>query len=205
MIKRYNEFLNERLSSRGVEMPDNLIELISYNLYLNVDSGKIYNSTLEDWKEGFELDFSEYEDKITLSEEDIELVNKYYRSCEAVVKNNINYDFIESAYDLSVSEGLLDDGYKLRILVRPEGFYTLLKYTGSNLEEDYEYERFFPDDLKKIESFNDLNYFLFYIGDGTDNNKTRKSMYNVKDILQEMFSELNISSFFDMDESDIRF
>jgi len=193
MIKRYNEFLNEKLSSWEVEIPENFEELKSVGIYLNTDTGKIYNAILkDDWVNGFGLDFSEYEDGFSLSKEDKELVDKYYRSCEEVVKDKINYDFIDSAYELCVSEGVFDNYYTLRILVKMVDT-TLLKYTASNSGEEYEYEKFFGNDLKEIESASDFNYYLLFIGDGNKDVITHKVISRIENLLKEMYPDLSIN------------
>lgn len=193
MIKRYNEFINEKLSSWDVEIPENFEELKSVGVYLNTDTGKIFNAILkDDWVNGFGLDFSEYQYSITLSKEDQELVDKYYRSCEEVVKNKINYDFIDSTYELCLSEEVFDNYYNLRILVK-KGNDNLLKYTASNSGEDYEYEKFFGDDLKKIADADDFNYLIFYVGGGNKDVITREVMSNMEKRLKKMYPDLSIN------------
>lgn len=193
MIKRYNEFINEKLSSWDVEIPENFEELKSVGIYLNTDTGKIYNAILkDDWVNGFGLDFSEYEDGFSLSKEDQELVDKYYKSCESVLKSKINYDFIDSAYELCVSEGVFDNYYTLRILVKMVDT-TLLKYTASNSGEEYEYEKFFGNDLKEIESASDFNYYLLFIGDGNKDVITHKVISRIENLLKEMYPDLSIN------------
>ena len=193
MIKRYNEFLNEKLSSWVVEIPENFEELKSVGIYLNTDTGKIFNAILkDDWVNGFGLDFSEYEDGFSLSKEDKELVDKYYISCESVLKSKINYDFIDSAYELCVSEGVFDNYYTLRILVKMVDT-TLLKYTASNSGEEYEYEKFFGNDLKEIESASDFNYYLLFIGDGNKDVITHKVISRIENLLKEMYPDLSIN------------
>ena len=192
MIKRYNVFINEKLSSWDVEIPENFEELKSVGIYLNTDTGKIYNAILEDdWVNGFGLDFSEYQYSITLSKEDQELVDKYYRSCEEVVKNKINYDFIDSTYELCVSEEVFDNHYDLRILVK-KGNDNLLKYTASNSVEDYEYEKFFGDELKEIADADDFNYLFFFVGDGNEDVITHEVMFRIEKLLKEMYPDLSI-------------
>lgn len=193
MIKRYNEFINEKLSSWDVEIPENFEELKSVGIYLNTDTGKIFNAILkDDWVNGFGLDFSEYEDGFSLSKEDQELVDKYYKSCESVLKSKINYDFIDSAYELCVSEGVFDNYYTLRILVKMVDT-TLLKYTASNSGEEYEYEKFFGNDLKEIESASDFNYYLLFIGDGNKDVITHKVISRIENLLKEMYPDLSIN------------
>lgn len=193
MIKRYNEFINEKLSSWDVEIPENFEELKSVGIYLNTDTGKIFNAILkDDWVNGFGLDFSEYQYSITLSKEDQELVDKYYRSCEEVVKDKINYDFIDSTYELCVSEGVFDNYYTLRILVKMVDT-TLLKYTASNSGEEYEYEKFFGNDLKEIESASDFHYYFSFIGDGNKDVITNKVISRIESELKKMYPDLNIN------------
>ena len=193
MIKRYNEFLNEKLSSWEVEIPENFEELKSVGIYLNTDTGKIFNAILkDDWVNGFGLDFSEYEDGFSLSKEDKELVDKYYKSCESVLKSKINYDFIDSAYELCVSEGVFDNYYTLGILVKMVDT-TLLKYTALNSGEEYEYEKFFGNDLKEIESASDFNYYLLFIGDGNKDVITHKVISRIENLLKEMYPDLSIN------------
>lgn len=192
MIKRYNEFINEKLSSWDVEIPENFEELKSVGIYLNTDTGKIYNAILEDdWVNGFGLDFSEYQYSITLSKEDQELVDKYYRSCEEVVKDKISYDFIDSTYELCVSEEVFDNHYDLGILVK-RGNDNLLKYTASNSVEDYEYEKFFGDELKEIADADDFNYLFFFVGDGNEDVITHEVMFRIEKLLKEMYPDLSI-------------
>ena len=195
MIKRYNEFLNEKLSSKGDEIPDNFIELKSADLYLNPDTGKIYNSNVEDWREGFALDFESYIHNFNLNEEDQELVYKYYISCKSVIKSKINYDFIDSAYELCVSEGVFDNYYQLRILVKLGDSFSraLLKYTASNSGEDFEYEKFFGDDLKVIENASDFHYYFSFIGDGNKDVITNKIISRIESELKKMYPDLNIN------------
>lgn len=195
MIKRYNEFLNEKLSSKGDEIPDNFIELKSANLYLDPNTGKIYNSNVEDWRDGFALDFESYIHNFNLNEEDQELVYKYYKSCESVLKSKINYDFIDSAYELCLSDEVFDNYYQLRILVKlGDSFsHALLKYTASNSGEEYEYEKFFGNDLKEIESASDFHYYFSFIGDGNKDVITNKVISRIENLLKEMYPDLNIN------------
>lgn len=196
MIKRYNEFLNEKLSSWEVEIPENFEELKSVGIYLNTDNGKIFNAILkDDWLNGFGLEFSEYENGFSLSKEDKELVDKYYKSCESVLKSKINYDFIDSAYELCVSEGVFDNYYTLRILVKLDDsfLHPLLKYTASNSGEEYEYDKFFGNDLKEIESASDFQYYFSFIGDGNKDVITNKVISRIESELKKMYPDLNIN------------
>lgn len=196
MIKRYNEFLNEKLSSWEVEIPENFEELKSVGVYLNTDTGKIFNAILkDDWVNGFGLDFSDYYEVangFSLSKEDKELVDKYYISCESVLKSKINYDFIDSAYELCVSEGVFDNYYTLRILVKMVDT-TLLKYTASNSGEEYKYVKFFGNDLKEIEDASDFHYYLSFIGDGNKDVITHEVISRIEESLKKMYPDLSIN------------
>ena len=68
-----------------------------------------------------------------------------------------------------------------------------MKYTASNSGEDFEYEKFFGDDLKVIENASDFHYYFSFIGDGNKDVITNKIISRIESELKKMYPDLNIN------------
>lgn len=96
-------------------IPDNFIMLNSIGHVLDPETGLMYAI----WKNGgydienpYEVCDNGIED---ISDEEREIVDKYYLSCEDVIKTKINWKLIQMAKDLSLE--YLDEGNELKIKV----------------------------------------------------------------------------------------
>ena len=109
-LKLYENF-EQGISS----IPDNFIMLNSIGHVLDPETGLMYAV----WKRGgydienpYEVCDNGIED---ISDEEREIVDKYYLSCEDVVKTKINWKLIQMTKDLSLE--YLDEGNELKIKV----------------------------------------------------------------------------------------
>ena len=194
MIKKYLQFIKDNKQT----LPDTFYHLKSANLLLDVENGRIYNATKDDYKDGFDLPFKEYYDTFinTLSKEDKVVIDKYYISCESIVKPKLDMDLIEDIFDLSVSEELFDHYYFLNINVNLKDNPNLpvFSFYGDSKEKKYNYDKLFKNQLDKIEKSNesDYNYQVVINIDGLTEEKAVKSIRRIKDIILDMYPELDI-------------
>jgi hypothetical protein len=187
-------------------IPDNFIKLNSIGHVLDPEEGVIYAL----WKRGGydhenPYDVS-YDGSIEgLSDEDIEIVDKYWISIEPVIKQRINWDLVENAKDLSLD--YLDEGYYLNIQVLIEDFPEFSDLFGENgtrhcvyferFSHDFnnkEYKKFFPVNTKFIKESKELVYrFTFSVDRSRQSlmtsylSNTDKMNKELKDKLEEMF------------------
>ncbi len=95
-------------------IPDNFIRLDSIGHVLDPEEGVMYAM----WKKGgydYENPYKVGDDESIegLDDEDRQIVDKYFLSCEDITKDRINWDLIQTAKDLSLD--YLDEGNQLRI------------------------------------------------------------------------------------------
>ena len=191
-------------------IPDNFIKLNSIGHVLDPEEGIIYAM----WKRGGydhenPYDVS-YDGSIEgLSDEDREIVDKYWISIESVVKQRINWQLVENAKDLSLD--YLDEGYYLNIQVLIEDFPEFSDLFGEeegvngtrhlvyseSFSHDFnnkEYGKFFPVNTKFIKESKELVYrFTFNVDRSRQNlmtsylSNTEKMNGELKTKLEEMF------------------
>jgi hypothetical protein len=191
-------------------IPDNFIRLNSIGHVLDPEEGVIYAM----WKRGGydhenPYDVS-YDGSIDgLSDEDREIVDKYWLSIEPVVKQRINWELVENAKDLSLD--YLDEGYYLNIQVLIEDFpefsdlfgeeegvngtrHLVYFETFSHDFNNKEYKKFFPVNTKFIKESKELVYrFSFNVDRSRQNlmtsylSNTDKMNGELKTKLEEMF------------------
>ena len=191
-------------------IPDKFIRLNSIGHVLDPEEGVIYAM----WKKGGydhenPYDVS-YDGSIEgLSDEDREIVDKYWISIESVVKQRINWDLVENAKDISLD--YLDEGYYLNIQVFVEDFpefsdlfgeeegvngtrHLVYFETFSHHFNNKEYGKFFPVNTKFIKESKELVYrFSFSVDRGHQNlmtsylSNTDKMNGDLKTKLEQMF------------------
>jgi hypothetical protein len=106
--------------------------------------------------EVFEEDGEPWE---ALSDEEKEIVNSLWRSCEEVVKPLIDWNLIDDIKDVALANEILDKGYILKIVVKES---SMLQYerTGQSLyiewfghdKEDTYYHKFFKELFSQAEN-----------------------------------------------------
>ena len=142
-------------------IPDNFIRLDSIGHVLDPKEGVMYAM----WKKGgydHENPYKVGDDESIegLDDEDRQIVNKYWTSCEDITKDRINWDLIQTAKDLSLD--YLDEGNELRIdVVVTENINRAFTYedilfdvyqeTFSHNQDDIKWGKYF---LKKINIIN---------------------------------------------------
>jgi hypothetical protein len=147
-LKLYEEFS---------DIPSNFIKLDSIGHVLDPDKGLLYAM----WKKGgydHENGYDVYEDEIQgLSEEDREVVDRYWLSVEPLVGDKINFDLIETAKDLSLE--YLDSGMRLIIYVF---ISEILVFTEifSHDRESCEYSKYFKNKLDIIKESDNVSYVI---------------------------------------------
>lgn len=155
-------------------IPDNFIKLNSIGHVLDPEEGVIYAM----WKKGGydhenPYDISYDSEVEGLSDEERDIVDKYWISIEPVVKQRINWDLVGNAKDLSLD--YLDEGYYLNIQVLVEDFpefsdlfgeeegvngtrHLVYSETFSHDFNNKEYKKFFPVNTKFIKESKELVY-----------------------------------------------
>jgi hypothetical protein len=97
-------------------IPDKFIRLDSIGYVLDPEEGVLY-PTLKaggyDHNNSYEVGWDASIDGI--SDEDMELVNKYRLSCKPFIEGKINWNLIQAAKDASLD--YLDEGFNLRVIV----------------------------------------------------------------------------------------
>jgi hypothetical protein len=146
-------------------IPDNFIRLDSIGHVLDPEKGLMYAI----WKRGgynhenpYEV---EYDNGIeNISDEEKKIVDKYWLSCEDVVKTKINWKLIQMAKDLSLD--YLDEGNELKIKVITTETKTHLMIGNkifvyneifSHEEDNITWNKYFPNKMNIVK-----NGFLTY-------------------------------------------
>jgi hypothetical protein len=188
-------------------IPDNFIRLNSIGHVLDPEEGVIYAM----WKRGGydhenPYDVS-YDGSIEgLSDEDREIVDKYWISIESVVKQRINWELVENAKDISLD--YLDEGYYLNIQVFVEDFpefsdlfgeeegvngtrHLVYFETFSHDFNNKEYKKFFPVNTKFIKESKELVYRFSFNVDRSRQNLMTSYLSNTDKMNGELKTKLN--------------
>jgi hypothetical protein len=161
ILKSFKVFESGHLS----EVPARFIPLESVGYYLDPDDGMTYamlkNGGYEDepWPadEVFGVDDEPWQH---LSDEEKEIVNSLWRSCEEVVKPLIDWNLIDDIKDVSLANEIFDKGYIIKIEVKEqdvaENIY--VEWVAHD-KDDKHYYKFFKQMFGQIEKTNgDFSY-----------------------------------------------
>ena len=98
-----------------------------------------------------------------ISDEEMQIVNKYCFSCESLIKDKINWNLIETAKDLSLD--YLDSGHRLCIYVFADDIlcYSLAFSHEANKER---WTKYFANKLNIIKNSKQLEYMVRVDRDG---------------------------------------
>ena len=140
------------------EVPARFIPLQSVGYYLDPDDGMTYamlkNGGYEDepWPadEVFGVDDEPWQH---LSDEEKEIVNSLWRSCEEVVKPLIDWNLIDDIKDVALANEIFDKGYTIKIEVKEqdvaENIY--VEWVAHD-KDDKHYYKFFKVLFSQIEN-----------------------------------------------------
>jgi hypothetical protein len=154
ILKSFKVFESGHLS----EVPTRFIPLQSVGYYLDPDDGMTYamlkNGGYEDEPyppdEVFEEDGEPWQH---LSDEEKEIVNSLWRSCEEVVKPLIDWNLIDDIKDVALANEILDKGYILKIEVKEldiaQSLY--IEWFGHDKEDTY-YHKFFKEIFSQLQN-----------------------------------------------------
>jgi len=139
------------------EIPNNFVRLDSIGHVLDPNEGFIYPLLKRggyDKENPYDVDEHEVQD---LSDEDRDLLDKYWLSVESLVKDKINFDLIETTKELALD--YLDEGDRLIIYAF---ISDILVYTEifSHDVESVKYPKYFKNRLDIINSSDDINYII---------------------------------------------
>ena len=161
ILKSFKVFESGHLS----EVPTHFIPLQSVGYYLDPDDGMTYamlkNGGYEDYPwpadEVFGVDDEPWQH---LSDEEKEIVNSLWRSCEEVVKPLIDWNLIDDIKDVSLANEIFDKGYIIKIEVKEqdvaENIY--VEWVAHD-KDDKHYYKFFKQMFSQIENTNgDFSY-----------------------------------------------
>lgn len=140
------------------EVPARFIPLNSIGYYIDPNDGNTYamlkNGGYDDepWPadEVFGVDDEPW---MALSDEEKEIVNSIWRSCEEVVKPLIDWNLIDDIKDVTLANELLDKGYILKIEVKESYMLQSLyiEWFGHEKEDTY-YHKFFKEVFSQLEN-----------------------------------------------------
>lgn len=155
-LTKYKQF-NEALKT-----PDNFIELRSLEYTLDPHNGVIYPTLAggnydDDNGHSIGDDYREYVD---ISDEDIKIIETYYKSTEELVKQNIDWELIKSIKELALD--YLDKDYKLNIIVTAKMIRVYNEFY-SHLETESDYMRYFPAEWNKFLDVNKPENYYYTI------------------------------------------
>lgn len=154
ILKSFKVFESGHLS----EVPTRFIPLQSVGYYLDPNDGMTYamlkNGGYEDEPyppdEVFEEDGEPWQH---LSDEEKEIVNSLWRSCEEVVKPLIDWNLIDDIKDVALANEILDKGYILKIEVKEldiaQSLY--IEWFGHDKEDTY-YHKFFKEIFSQLQN-----------------------------------------------------
>ena len=161
ILKSFKVFESGHIS----EVPSHFIPLQSVGYYLDPNDGNTYamlkNGGYEDEPyppdEVFEEDGEPWQH---LSDEDKEIVNSLWRSCEEVVKPLIDWNLIDDIKDVALANEILDKGYFLRIVVKEQDVAENVYVEWfAHDKDDKHYYKFFKALFSQIENTNgDFSY-----------------------------------------------
>jgi hypothetical protein len=161
-------------------IPDNFIRLDSISYVLDPQEGVIY-AMLKNG--GYEHDAPWeviYDDLVDVSDEDMEIINKYFLSCQPVIETKINWELIQTAKDVSLD--YLDEKHGLFLAIQtfvksdekkptvgflPDNsgdFINYLVYSCifSHSSNTKEYTRFFPKKMEIVKSKSEEIGYCFW-------------------------------------------
>ena len=172
-LKLYEEFN---------EIPNNFIRLDSIGHVLDPEEGVIYALWKKggyDHENGYGVDEHEVQG---LSDEDREVLDKYWLSVQSLVKDKINFDLIETTKELALD--YLDDGCRLIIY---SFISDILVYTEifEHDKESVKYPKYFKNRLDIINSSDDVNYIIRL--DSKDYYYLSKESYQLSSLVKEYF------------------
>lgn len=157
-LKLYEEY-------DSMTIPDNFIRLDSIGHVLDPETGLMYALLKKggyDYENPYEV---EYDNGIeNISDEEKQIVDKYWLSCEDIKKDEINWKLIQMAKDLSLD--YLDEGNELKIKVMATEIKTHLMIgnkifvydeTFSHGENNITWNKYFPNKMNIVK-----NGFLAY-------------------------------------------
>jgi hypothetical protein len=154
ILKSFKVFESGHLS----EVPTRFIPLQSIGYYLDPNDGNTYamlkNGGYEDYPwpadEVFGVDDEPWQQ---LSDEEKEIVNSLWRSCEEVVKPLIDWNLIDDIKDVALANEILDKGYILKIEVKESYMVQSLyiEWFGHDKEDTY-YHKFFKELFEQVEN-----------------------------------------------------
>lgn len=194
-LKEYNEF--QLGSQKFIKLECGLLDIMTGKI-VNTDGDHFYI-------------YGNIDNDYNLSINDKNIINKYYKSTEELIKDDINFDLIKTAEDLSLE--YLDDNYQLIINFylkdttkyigyQPEYMLFNLKYSHAGYVEIY--PRFFKEKFDKIESAKYRNKFTIngrahysysiFIYDEAMKNRNNEYESYIVNSLKEVFSDYNISN-----------
>jgi len=161
ILKSFKVFESGHLS----EVPARFIPLESVGYYLDPDDGMTYamlkNGGYEDepWPadEVFGVDDEPWQH---LSDEEKEIVNSLWRSCEEVVKPLIDWNLIDDIKDVSLANEIFDKGYIIKIEVKEQDVVENIYVEWvAHDKDDKHYYKFFKQMFGQIEKTNgDFSY-----------------------------------------------
>ena len=155
-------YLNKYKKFYETKTPDNFIELKSIGYFLDPDKGvvyqKLYGGNYDD-DNGHTIGY-EYRQYIGISEEDIEIIETYYKSTEELVKQNIDWELIKSIKELALD--YLDKDYKLNIVIDAKMMRAYNVFYSHLETEDY-YMRYFTEEWNKFLDVNKPENYYYTI------------------------------------------
>jgi hypothetical protein len=135
-------------------IPDNFIRLDSIDYVLDPNEGLLYDLWKKGGENGYDVDEHEVQG---LSDEDREVLDKYWLSVESLVKDKINFDLIETTKELALD--YLDDGCRLIIysFISDILVYTeIFEHNGKSVK----YPKYFKNKLDIITESDSVSYII---------------------------------------------
>jgi hypothetical protein len=176
------------------ETPSHFIDLDSIGYVLDPNTGMMYAKWKKggyDHENGYEVDFDDTIEGVS-PEEELEL-SKWWKSCEEMVGDKINWDMINVAKDLSLD--YLDEGLDLNIQVlasitryHQNGYKIQVYYEGfSHNSSTQKWYKYFPEKMK-IVTDGVLQYRFSLRETKSGNPVSRCELYNYE--LSQKLSEI---------------
>ncbi len=138
-------------------IPDNFVRLDSIGYVLDPNEGLIYamlKSGGYEHMNGYDVDEQEVQG---LSDEDREVLDKYWLSVEPLVRDKINFDLIETVKELALD--YLDSGMRLIIYVFISDIFVYTEIF-EHVSESVKYPKYFRSKLDIIEESNSVRYAI---------------------------------------------
>lgn len=154
ILKSFKVFESGHIS----EVPSHFIPLQSVGYYLDPNDGNTYamlkNGGYEDEPyppdEVFEEDGEPWQH---LSDEDKEIVNSLWRSCEEVVKSLIDWNLIDDIKDVALANEIFDKGYTVKVEVKEQDVAENIYVEWiAHDKDDKHYYKFFKALFSQIEN-----------------------------------------------------